>query len=210
MDEHSTEHRFCTSVLALWLTVGLACIFVDHQIQPYLAGLGRIEPIGFAAVQWNQLGSALGLIAFFSVLLLAARPALKPAILCLAATGVLAQVLKYSIGRIRPNVSDDMTVFHGPLGLLNTGPSVAAIDSLPSGHTAAAFAMAFILSRHWPRAGWLWYFLAAGVAASRTLVDVHFPSDVVLGALLGTFVCQMILGRTKKLSQAKSTLALPP
>ncbi len=194
MDENSTCPRLTPLIFGLWLIVGVFCIFADDQIQPSLARLGNLELVGLAAGIWNQLGATLGLILFFGALWSAARANLKPAIVCLAATGILAQCVKYSLGRVRPYASHELTLFHGPFGILNSGTRVA-IDSFPSGHTAAAFAMAFILTKCWPRARWLWYLLAVGVATSRTLVNAHFPSDVILGALLGTLVCQVILGK---------------
>jgi undecaprenyl-diphosphatase len=58
--------------------------------------------------------------------------------------------------------------------------------SFPSGHTITAFAIAVALSLFYPGlvAGLL--FCAASVAASRILVGMHFLSDVVAGAGIGT------------------------
>jgi undecaprenyl-diphosphatase len=57
--------------------------------------------------------------------------------------------------------------------------------SFPSGHTAAAFLMAVILSSAYPIL-YPWLFLwAALVGVSRVTLGVHFPGDIVAGALLG-------------------------
>ncbi|MBI3333573.1 MAG: phosphatase PAP2 family protein [Candidatus Omnitrophica bacterium] len=58
--------------------------------------------------------------------------------------------------------------------------------SFPSGHAAGAFAVATALSLRWPRGRWLWFSLASGVALSRVALGMHWPSDAVVGALIGS------------------------
>jgi undecaprenyl-diphosphatase len=58
--------------------------------------------------------------------------------------------------------------------------------SLPSGHAAAGFAGAFLLSIHAPLFAPIFYAIAAVVGLSRVYLGVHYPSDVVIGAAAGT------------------------
>ncbi len=85
-------------------------------------------------------------------------------------------ILKPLVGRLRP------FVVNPAVELLTAAPLDA---SFPSGHTAASFAAAAALrysgSRLWKPA----LALACVIAFSRLYLYVHWPSDVLGGALLG-------------------------
>jgi undecaprenyl-diphosphatase len=58
--------------------------------------------------------------------------------------------------------------------------------SFPSGHTINAFSVAVSLSLFYPDAATGLLFCAASVGASRVVLGMHFLSDVVAGAAIGT------------------------
>jgi len=62
--------------------------------------------------------------------------------------------------------------------------------SLPSGHSASAFAFATGVGQSLPQAGAPLRLLAALVGYSRVHTGVHFPGDVIVGALVGTSLGQ--------------------
>jgi len=66
--------------------------------------------------------------------------------------------------------------------------------SFPSGHAGSSFACAVILYRMTPRKyGLSALVLAFAIAFSRLYVGVHYPSDVLMGAILGTAVAAAVL-----------------
>jgi undecaprenyl-diphosphatase len=113
-----------------------------------------------------------------------AVPWRQPGLLALVTAGVLtadmlALGLKLAFGRDRPYVAHPH-----PEPLLGTPLDL----SFPSGHAATAFAGVTILAAFAPRLGPALLVLAALVAWSRVYVGVHYPLDVLVGALLGTAV----------------------
>ena len=60
--------------------------------------------------------------------------------------------------------------------------------SFPSGHTITAFAVSISLSRFYPEMALGLLFCALSIAASRILLGMHFLSDVLAGAAIGTTV----------------------
>ncbi len=64
--------------------------------------------------------------------------------------------------------------------------------SFPSDHATAAFALAVAVFLHHRRAGWLMLGMATALSVSRVATGTHYPSDVIGGALLGTFAALAI------------------
>ena len=58
--------------------------------------------------------------------------------------------------------------------------------SFPSGHTAGGFLMACIVSHFFPAATLPMYIWASSIGISRVFLRVHFVSDIIAGAALGT------------------------
>jgi len=64
--------------------------------------------------------------------------------------------------------------------------------SFPSGHASSAFAFAYAVGRHLPELAVPVRLLAGGVAYSRVHTGVHYPGDVVIGAIVGAGGAAMI------------------
>jgi membrane-associated phospholipid phosphatase len=99
---------------------------------------------------------------------------------------ILDTVLKSATRRLRPSTfatGSKMgdTWFESPGNIVGRG-------SFPSGHSIAAFSVATVFSRRYPKHRWVpsvAYGLAATVGLSRVTLSAHFPSDVFLGGALG-------------------------
>lgn len=95
---------------------------------------------------------------------------------------IAVQALKHGIGRPRPRL------MHADNGLPWRPSLESGLDSFPSGHTTASFALAMVLAKSFPKIAWLVYGLAGFVAVSRAARGSHFPTDVIAGICLGTIV----------------------
>jgi membrane-associated phospholipid phosphatase len=109
-------------------------------------------------------------------------------------------VLKGTFGRARPYVSeDDPDPFAFKLGRGFFGTT--DFRSFPSGHTVAGFAAAAAVvtetRRWWPDAQWyiapIMYGGATLVGMSRMYNNKHWASDVITGALIGSFAGRKIV-----------------
>lgn len=97
----------------------------------------------------------------------------------IVATGYVAnQAIKFTVRRRRPELP----------GLGPLTPTVSRL-SFPSAHATTSFTAARAYGRLAPRRAL--YTAAAAIALSRPYLGVHYPSDVLAGAALGTAVAEL-------------------
>ena len=142
--------------------------------------------MAFTSDTGDWIGQGWRLAALSFLLLVGAWAFEKPtvkiiAVQSLVAHGIaalLANGLKHLIGRPRPkfvHVGD----WHMTLSW------ASGLDSFPSGHSTATFAVATVLAKRFPLFGPLCIAVALFVALSRVLRGSHFPTDVLGGAVIG-------------------------
>jgi hypothetical protein len=101
----------------------------------------------------------------------------------------LVQVLKVSVNRTRPNGQK---------------------YSFPSGHAAATFAFASVIERHLgARLALPTILIASYVGTSRLHDNVHFLSDVVFGAAVGTAAGWTVVGRHGRTNYTMAPTPVP-
>ena len=110
-----------------------------------------------------------------------------PIAIGVTATALLAMVLKRLIGRVRPG-RENAGKFLGP-----TFRHANFRESFPSSHAACAVALSALLARTYPQAALTFWALAAICAALRYVLDAHWPSDIVAGALVGYGVAELTM-----------------
>ena len=182
-------------IASIVISVGLSALsqidfpviqFVRASHVSFLDNLGRIG---------NRLGHGSTLVIISVVFLLAGytlkQHQLKQigvqTLLAHGIAGLITQIIKHAIGRPRPRMAHQD---HWQIG-----PSFqSGLDAFPSGHSAASFAVAAVIARHYPRLAYVVYGGAAFVAFSRIIKGSHFPSDACVGALLG-YVIGFIFSR---------------
>ena len=105
-------------------------------------------------------------------------------LITVAATSLVAGVLKRLFGRVRPG-REPAGKFLGPSFQLR---GVSHRHSFPSGHTASAIALTAILAAFYPHGWTTFWFLAVACAVLRYILDAHWPSDIVAGMAVGYVV----------------------
>jgi hypothetical protein len=146
-----------------------------------LAGTWLLASVSPDPGGWRELGSMLEASAF---------------------TAVSTEVLKYSLGRQRPNeTTDPDTWFDGG-------------DAFPSMHASLAFAIGTVFAESGDdRYRWLRRIVGYGVAGATAYARVdhnaHWASDVVAGAALGLSTARFTMKRREGSAERTSVTVMP-
>jgi len=119
--------------------------------------------------------------------------------LSIAASGILADLLKLIFGRLRPKLLFNSGAYD--FAWLGLRPDHW---SFPSGHTATIVALITALWYLWPRHLLFYVLVASVVSLSRVAVGAHYLSDVFAGALIAILTTKGMV-----LAFAKSGIDLP-
>lgn len=167
---HGLNHPWLDPVM--WLITSLGLGWVQLLLVLVVAGLmewRRRAGVGSGSAPAARCGSVRGVVV--------------PALVALLGSGLSVQGLKRAVPRLRPSTLPDALVAPDERIFLH---------SFPSGHTATAFALAFwvfLLTRSTRYRLWGYgaLLLAGLVGLSRIYRGVHYPLDVLTGALIGVF-----------------------
>jgi undecaprenyl-diphosphatase len=137
----------------------------------------------------TYLGSHFAVIFFIllSWILTKQRKVLRHLLLLYGIQSVVIYGLKFLVKRERPLFFLEM------VSKLSKGPGEILDPSFPSAHAAFSFMMATLLSNWFPRYRILFFIVAAFIGWTRIYLGVHYPTDVIAGALLGYGITKVFL-----------------
>src|ERR1700722_3511146 len=151
-----------------------------------LNALSRRPPVRRLFQLVSRLGNGMIWYALLLALpLLHGRAGVRPAVI-MVLIGVIGvamyKLLKQTLVRERHFITHSGISLHG-----------APLDrySFPSGHTLHAVPFTWQALVHFPELGWILVPFTTLVAASRVVLGLHYPTDVLVGAVLGGMLAQM-------------------
>ena len=155
---------------------------IARQPTPHLDGpISRLSRSANYSSLWIGTGAVLYLFGGGS-----GRRAARRGLSAVMLTSVTVNVLAKSLYRRRRPVRDDESLSDSRLVRMPESPS------FPSGHSASAFAFAVASSSAMPAFAAPLRLVAASVAYSRVHTGVHYPGDVIAGALIGSGIGQVV------------------
>lgn len=128
----------------------------------------------------TNLGGATSLVILTVLLMFFGKGSYRTLGIKMAMTlifsGIIVQILKRVFTRNRP---------YWILENLNTFGIDLSDYSFPSGHSAASFSVAVIISLNIPKLTLVVIIIASLIAISRIYLAVHYPTDVAVGIIIG-------------------------
>ena len=134
----------------------------------------------------------IGLLLLFLLKKRYIRLVLQMAAAAILSRGIITEVIRFLWHRSRPFVEQNFV------------PLIPHADSasFPSGHAAFFFAVGTVLYIYNKKAGTVFLLGSALIGVARVLAGVHWPSDIVWGALIGV-ACGLVVSKFAILYSSK-------
>lgn len=144
-----------------------------HRVLPWVTHLGsHFAVILFVLLSWiitNQLRVLFGLLLLYAL------------------QNFIIYLLKFVIRRQRP------LPLHEMKSRVSEGPGEIIDPSFPSAHATFSFMMATVLTFYFPRYQVIFFLFAGFIAWTRVYLGLHYPTDAIIGALLGYGITKIFL-----------------
>ncbi len=202
------EHRFFLGVFAIYLVLGaLGFLFYDQGSETIFFDRHHSDFLDLFFVFFTRLAE-WGFLTFVGVVLLFSRlKYLFVYLIDISVVGIVIGFLKMNVfpERVRPSIFfSGQYKLHFPEGI-----PVLTQYSFPSGHTAVAFAVFFLLAIYIKRTWVSLILLGAAllVGISRIYLMEHFWIDVYFGSLAGILITLLVyIGLQKTMIHSDSKL----
>ena len=148
------------------------------------------SPVFNHVLPWlTYLGSHFAVILFILLawIITKRRKVLRHLVLLYAIQSAVIYGFKYLIQRQRPFFFLDMA------SKLSKGPGEILDPSFPSAHAAFSFMMATLFAQWFPRYRFIFFVVAGFIGWTRIYLGLHYPTDVIAGAILGYGVTKLFL-----------------
>ena len=193
------NYKIYMPILLLIITYGTLFIFWEPLTQYDTAFFLKICENRIPAMEsffaiWTNGGTYIFLVIIIIFLWLKGEK--EPAIYLasgLVVDAILVYTLKIMIHRPRPYEVLSIMPFE----------IVDNFRSLPSGHTSTAFLSAMILSKFYRKYMVAFFAIAASIGFSRVYLGVHYPLDVIVGAITGSLLGILIVELLDRLKVGK-------
>lgn len=145
--------------------------------------LSALKPLFFV---FTELGSPTALLIYAAIAMVLVDKNLKKIAAVLVIAFLLASLVTEDV--------KDLVQRQRPYNGIAPAYLYTNDYSFPSGHAVTAFLAATIILAYF---GWKWglasYIVAAFIGISRIVLDVHYPSDVLAGAVIGIVLGELVI-----------------
>ena len=154
---------------------------------------GKWAWLDYSAMFVAEYSEHILVAAFLIILAVNFKKYWKPLVLSLSAAGVSRFIVGTSIRflwfRPRPFAAMHVNqlVYHDPLE-----------GSFPSGHALFYFALSYVIYAYNKKLGTAFYIFSLLIVFSRVYVGIHWPADILAGAIIGTLVAWGTVKLAKK------------
>ncbi len=155
-----------------------------YKVFHFLTQFGQIE---------YYLLPLLGLYLYYQKRDRIAAVKAKFVFVSLSLSGIIVLFIKMLAGRFRPELYFQKNLFGFDFFHVNH-----TMTSFPSGHSATSLGAAVAFGLLFPRYRLFFYLFGVAIMISRVVIGRHYPSDILIGGLIGAWTSYLLYERYYK------------